>query len=457
MALHPLVSKMDWATLAPESLELFRTLLRFDTTNPPGLEEACARHLASVLEGAGLAPQVLVAAPGRANVVCRLKGKGTRPPLLLGAHLDVVPADPARWSHPPFAAEIHDGYVYGRGAIDMKNMAAMSVSVMCALARSGCTLERDLIFAGVADEEVGCDHGSRFLVEQHPELVRAEYALGELGGFTLYLNGRTLYPIQVAEKGLCWVRVRMRGKPGHGSIPTPENTTVRLAEAVARVGRTRLPMHGSEAVRRFIHAMAATQPTPARQILPLLLKKRVSEVVLDRVMPDRQGANVFNALLRNTANPTVLRAGTKTNVVPGVAEAELDGRIAIGSSVEEFLSELRAVLGPDAEIEVLQSAPPTETTPDTEVFRTLSQVVADHDPGSVAIPYVIPGFTDAKWWSTLGIKCYGFSPVRFDPRHDVKFSELFHGDDERVPVDGYHFGVKMLFDAVARITGARLD
>jgi acetylornithine deacetylase/succinyl-diaminopimelate desuccinylase-like protein len=216
-------------------------------------------------------------------------------------------------------------------------------------------------------------------------------------------------------------------------------------------------MHGSEAVRRFIHAMAATQPTPARQILPLLLKKRVSEVVLDRVLPDRQGANVFNALLRNTANPTVLRAGTKTNVVPGVAEAELDGRIAIGSSVEEFLSELRAVLGPDAEIEVLQSAPPTETTPDTEVFRTLSQVVADHDPGSVAIPYVIPGFTDAKWWSTLGIKCYGFSPVRFDPRHDVKFSELFHGDDERVPVDGYHFGVKMLFDAVARITGARLD
>ena len=454
MALHPLVGKMDWATLGPESVELLRALLRYDTTNPPGEEEACARFLAEKLSAAGLAPQVLMAAPGRANVVCRLKGKGTKPPLLLGAHLDVVPADAARWSHPPFAAEVHDGYIYGRGAIDMKNMAAMSVTVMCALAQLGCTLERDVIFAGVADEELGCDHGSRFLVEQHPELVQAEYALGELGGFTLYLNGRTLYPIQVAEKGLCWVRVRMRGKPGHGSIPTPENTTVRLAEAVARVGRTRLPMHGSEAVRRFVMAMAETQGMPARQILPLLLKRRVSDVVIDRVLPDRQGANVFNALLRNTANPTVLRAGTKTNVVPGYAEAEFDGRIAIGSSVEEFLAELRAVLGPEAEIEVLQSAPPTETSPDTEVFRTLARVVADHDPGAVAIPYVIPGFTDAKWWSKLGIKCYGFSPVRFDPRHDVKFSELFHGDDERIPVDGYQFGLRMLFDAVARIAGA---
>lgn len=454
MPLHPLMTRVDWATEGPRAVSLLRDLIRFDTTNPPGNEAACAEYLAGFLRFTGLEPEVLSSGPGRGNVVARLAGTGKKPPLLLCAHLDVVPADAARWTHPPFGAEIHGGYLYGRGAIDMKNMAAMSAMVLALLARLEVKPDRDIIFAGVADEEVGCDHGSAWLVERHPEKVRAEYALGEIGAFTLHLNGRTFYPIQTAEKGICWIRARVRGKPGHGSIPLPENATVRLAEAVARIGRERLPMHVSDAVRRFVSALAAGNPVPARQILPLLLQKATSNAILDRVMPDRASANVFNALLRNTVSPTVLRAGNKTNVIPGEATAELDGRVALGSSVSELLAELRAVAGPDIEFEVIREAPPTETSPDTEGFATLANVVRDHDPQGIPIPYVIPGFTDAKSWSKLGTKCYGFSPVRFDPTHNIKFSELYHGDDERIPVDGFEFGLRMLFDAVCRLAGA---
>lgn len=453
MSTHPLVSQIDWSTEGPRALELLRDLIRFNTTNPPGNEAACAEFLADRLRDAGLEPELLSPLPGRGNVVVRLRGTGKKPPLLLGAHLDVVGADPERWSHPPFAAEIHDGYVYGRGAIDMKNMAAMSATTLMLLARAGVKPERDLIFAGVADEEVGCDHGSGWLVDHHPDKVRAEYALGELGGFTLHLNGRTFYPIQVAEKGICWIRARVRGRPGHGSIPIPENATVRLAEAVARVGRGRMPMHLSEPVRRFVEALAAHQPLAARQVLRLLLHRASANTILDKILPDRSTANVFNALLRNTVSPTVLRAGSQTNVIPGWAEVELDGRIALGSSASELLAELRALSGPDLEFEVIKEAPPTETSPDTEVFRMLGETVRDHDPNGVPIPYVIPGFTDAKSWSRLGTRCYGFSPVRFDPAHNVKFSELYHGDNERIPVDGFQFGLRMLFDAVCRIGG----
>ena len=454
MSLHPLVARIDWSSEGPRAVSLLRDLIRFDTTNPPGNEAACAEYLAGFLRFTGLEPEVLQSGPGRGNVIARLKGTGAKPPLLLCAHLDVVPAEPSRWTHPPFAAEIHDGYLYGRGAVDMKNMAAMSAMTLALLARLGVKPQRDIIFAGVADEEVGCDYGSAWLVEHHPEKVRAEYALGEIGAFTLHTNGRTFYPIQTAEKGICWIRARVRGKTGHGSIPIAENATVRLAEMVARVGRERLPLHISAPVRRFVEALAAGNPLPARGILPLLLRSATANMVIDKVLPDRATANVFNAILRNTVTPTVLRAGTKTNVIPGTAEAELDGRIALGSSASELLAELRALAGPDVEFEVIKEAPPTETTPDSEAFRLLSDVVRDHDPEGIPIPYVIPGFTDAKSWSRLGTKCYGFSPVRFDPAHNVKFSELYHGDDERIPVEGFEFGLRMLFDAVCRIAGA---
>jgi acetylornithine deacetylase/succinyl-diaminopimelate desuccinylase-like protein len=247
-----------------------------------------------------------------------------------------------------------------------------------------------------------------------------------------------------------WLKARVEGQAGHGSMPRDDNAVVRLSEALARIGRARLPLHVGEPVRRFVREMAASQPFPARSVLPLILNERVSALVIDKLVPEPSNRRVFHALLRNTASPTVVRAGDKTNVIPGVAEAELDGRIALGSTDAELLAELRAVAGPDVRFEVIDSGPPVSTSPDTELFALLARVVADHDPGAVAVPYVIPGFTDARAWSRLGIRCYGFSPVRFDPAHDVKFAELYHGDDERVPVDGLRFGLRMLADAVLR-------
>lgn len=453
MAIHSLLAQLDADGAADEALGLLRDLIRFDTSNPPGEELECARFVAEALSADGIDPQVLESAPGRGNVVARLAG-GDDGPLLLNAHLDVVPAAADRWTHPPFAAELDGGYLWGRGAIDMKHMAAMAVTAMRLLARHGIRLRRDVVFAGVADEEAGCDLGSGWLVDEHPDRVCAEYALGEVGAFTLDIGGRRVYPVQVAEKGICWLRARATGPSGHGSIPREDNAVLRLATFLDRLGRTSLPQHPSESVTRFLREIAATQTGAARHVLPLLLQPLASPVV-ERLLPDPSTRRTFNAVLRNTATPTVLRAGAKTNVIPGVAEAELDGRIAVGSSAEELVAELRDLAGDAIELEVVRTHPPTESPVDTRLFGVLSAVVTEHDPGNerghaVAVPSVIPGFTDASRWSTLGTTCYGFSPVVLDPQRDPPFAELFHADDERIPVDGFKAGFAMLLDVLLR-------
>ena len=433
------------AAAADEAVEHLRAMLRIDTTNPPGAESACADYLAETLRADGLEPTLVEKVKGRANVVARIKGNGAAPPLLLGAHLDVVEADPKRWRHAPFSGDIADGCIWGRGALDMKNMAAMAVMAVKLLKRSGAKLRRDVIFAGVADEEAGCDVGSRFLVDEHPELVRAEYALGEVGGFTLHVQGRRFYPIMVAEKGLCWLRVRARGTPGHGSLPREDNANVRLARAVARLGRRRLPQHTTSFVTEFVQRVGATLPLPQRLILERVLDPRTAPAVL-KLLPDRSLARSFAAVLSNTASPTVLRGGNKTNVIPAEATCEIDGRILPGQTESSFLGELRDAIGRDLEFEILKSAPPVVTSEKTPLFETLCRTLLRHDPEALPVPYLMPGFTDAKSWSRLGTKCYGFVPLKLDA--GVRFGDLFHGDDERVPLDGFRWGVKVLYEAV---------
>jgi acetylornithine deacetylase/succinyl-diaminopimelate desuccinylase-like protein len=449
--MHPALEQVDWEQEGKAVAELLRALVRFDTTNPPGNEAECVQFLADTLRGTGVEPEVLTAAPGRANLVARLPGgDGGAAPLLLNGHVDVVAAEAGRWRHPPFAAELHDGAVWGRGAVDMKQMVAMSVATVGLLARLGLPLRRELKLAAVADEEAGCALGSAWLVDHHPDKVRAGHALGEVGGATFYLGGRPFYPIQVAEKGIAWLRASATGATGHGSIPRDDNAVVRLSEFLARVGRRRLPLHASPEVRRFLEALAGLQGRAGRAALPLLLHPRWSGLVLRRGVRDPGLARLLNALLRNTASPTVVHAGSKVNVIPGRAEAELDGRIAVGSSEAELLAELRALAGPDIELGLLApSRPPTVTPPGDELFDVLAGVVVEHHPGAVAVPSITPGFTDAKFWSRLGTACYGFAPVRLEPG-DPDFAAMFHGDDERVPVAGLQAGLRMLADAVAR-------
>jgi acetylornithine deacetylase/succinyl-diaminopimelate desuccinylase-like protein len=447
----------DLSAAADRAVALCQQLLRVDTTNPPGAEAAAVALCAEALAegGDGLETTVLESAPTRANLVSRLRGDGSAPPLLLSAHLDVVPADVERWRHPPFGGEEHDGWLWGRGAVDMKHMAAMSCAILVELAkesaRSGRRPRRDVIFAAVADEEAGCDHGSRFLVEKHPELVRAEFALGEVGGFSMRLGPLTVYPVMIAEKGIAWLRARVRGAPGHGSMPRSDSAVVRLAAAIGRLGKTRLPAHPTRTIGALLETLTQAAPAPLDR-LPLaeLMRGGVLDGLL-RLLPDKGLGRELSALLANTATPTVLRAGSKINVIPGVAEAELDGRVLPGQTVDDLVRELRSVLGADVELEVLRAAPPVELWPyRTPLYDLIAEVVPQHHRGAVVAPFLIPGFTDAKQWSRLGTRCYGFTPLQLPTDGSVRFADLFHGDDERVPVDGLRWGVRVLADVLQR-------
>jgi len=440
-------------SLADDARRLCQALLRMDTTNPPGNERRCAEYLAAALAEVGYRPQLLEARPDRTNLVVRHRGTGALPPLLLTAHLDVVEADPSRWRRPPFSGDEHEGCLWGRGAIDMKNMAAMCTAIMRRLAATGTVLARDVIFAAVADEEAGCDLGSRFLVEQHRSLVEAEYALGESGGFSLHLGDTTFYPVQVAEKGFCWVRARITGEPGHGSMPRPDSAVTRLGEALAALGRARLPVHPTRHVADFLDALRARQPALIQPLVRLLARPHLLARIA-RLVPNASVARSFSALLGNTASATVVRAGAKTNVIPGIAKFEIDGRTLPGQTDEDLLRELRAVLGPDVELEIIKSAPPTVTEPvASPLFDVIKRQVESREPGAVVIPYLIPGFTDAKYFTQTGARWYGFSPVKIERSSGIRFADMFHGHDERIPIAGLAWGVEVL-DAVVREIGA---
>ncbi len=439
------------------ALELFQALLRVDTTNPPGKEEAAAKVLARWLKQRGLSPKLLKSAPGRANLICRI-GPESGDALLLNGHLDVVPADPERWTHPPFEATVAGGWIWGRGAIDMKHMVAMSAAVLAHLHDTGgaATLTRPLILAAVADEEAGCEFGSAWLVDNHPDEVRAEYALGELGGFPLWIGGPTappIIPVQVAEKGIAWLRMHAHGHPGHGSVPRPDTAVIRLAQAIARIGSTRLPQHITPPADHFIRTLAAAQPPLRRLALLALLNPRASGLILNNILPDKDLAAVFAATLSNTASPTVLSGGSKTNVIPGEATVELDGRTLPGQSTDDLIRELRAVVGPDlaVEFEIIQSQSPTVFPADTPLMSTIQSVLSDAVPGATVLPNLIPGFTDAKHWSRLGTTAYGFSPTWFPPDAGTTFGKLFHGDDERIRIDGFAWGLEILAETVGRL------
>jgi acetylornithine deacetylase/succinyl-diaminopimelate desuccinylase-like protein len=441
------VGDVDWTKAAAEGLACLKDLLRIDTSNPPGNERPAADLVAGLLSRAGIPAQVLESAPGRASVVARLKGSGRKAPLMLSGHLDVVPADAEGWKHPPFAAIEEGGYLWGRGAIDMKNMVAMSLQTLVLLKREGVALDRDVIFAAVADEEARCHHGSLFLVEKHPELVRAEYVLTEVGGHTMHLGTARFYPVQVSEKGLCWFEIQAEGPPGHGSMPHPHNAVARLARAIVALSQARLPQHNTEVVSHFIRALAAKAPFPQNLLLPLLLKRAFSGALTKRLETrNMEQALGLNAMLRNTASPTMLSAGKKINVIPSGATVRVDGRLIPGQTLDTFLAEVRAVVGDDVRLTVLEDHAGLTFDSRTDLFTAIARVVERHDPGAIPVPYMIPGFTDAFAYQRLGAVCYGFSPVQLGP--ELSFSRMYHGHDERIPVAGFSWGLRVLYELV---------
>lgn len=440
-------TSIDWAAVEAEAIRHFKALLRIDTTNPPGNERLAVDYLAGVLRAEGIEFEIHESEPTRANLVARLRGTGREGPLLLNGHLDVVPADPDFWTHPPFEAVEADGCIWGRGTIDMKNMVTMGLMSLLLAKRTGMKLDRDLIFAAVADEEAGSHRGALYLVEEHPELVRAEYVLNEVGGHTLYLGDSRFYPIQVSEKGICWFEMTVEGPPGHGSMPRPDNAVTRLARALERLGTARLPQHNTPVVESFLRTIAAGAPFPRNHLLPMLLHPRLAGRLLDQLEKQNLDQAIgINAMLRNTASPTMVEAGKKVNVIPSRAKARIDGRLLPGQTVEQFLSEVQRVVGPEVRLNVFDHHDGTVFESDTPLFDTLCRVLEERDPGGTPVPYMIPGFTDSFAYGRLGATCYGFSPVRLDP--DMNFTQLYHGHDERIPVEGFTWGLRTLWEVV---------
>jgi acetylornithine deacetylase/succinyl-diaminopimelate desuccinylase-like protein len=443
-----------------------RGLIRIPSVNPPGGgpdvaagrdprggETAAARYCADVLSGDRIEAEVIELTEGRGSVFARLRANGpaTDPPLILLSHIDVVPVDAESWTRDPFGGELVDGVVWGRGAVDMKNMVAMELGVMLALKRSGAELRRDVIFAAVADEEAGGEHGARGLVEQRPELFhdadgrRAAAAINEVGGYSMTIGGRRFYTVQVAEKGIAWTRVRTTGTPGHGSMPHPDNAAIKLANAVAAIATDQAtrPMRIIPVVAAFLAGIGLGNVAELAESDP-----GAASAALERAVDDPVLRRSIDAMLRDTVTPNVLHAGKKVNVIPGAGEAEIDVRTLPGTDQAALLAHLQEVVGNDATVESVVSLPAVEWPADAEIVGLMHQALRAADPEATSVPMMITPGTDAKALAQIGIPCYGFAPLRLDP--DVPFLSVFHGHDERIPVSALAFGLPVLADVVAR-------
>lgn len=465
------LSDARWAAAHERLVQTLRELIRIPSINPPdppGPELDAARAIAAMLAASGVTATVYEPFPGRGSVVARLRGDGTGgDPLLLLSHLDVVPAPSDRWTHDPFAADIADGYVYGRGAVDMKDLVAMEIEVVRLLAESASTagldpardpipgLRRDVLLAVTADEEAGGNEGIGWLVEHHPEHLRAAGAISESGGVSLEVGGRRLYPIQVAEKGYAVYRLTFRGTWGHGSMPRPDNAAVLAADAIARLsvpGDRRL----TPVMATFFEEAAEALGGEAAGLLRAMAGDDTSraEAAIDRLCAPVY-ARAARALVRDTISPNVVHAGVKYNVIPGEATLELDCRLLPGTDEPAMHAEVIERLGPElaevCDIELAATAPPVVADVDSELYSVLAQAIVDHDPDGVPLPVMAPFATDAKHLARLGVPAYGFSPLRLEPNE--AYLERYHGVDERVGLDALRWGLPVLYDAVRRYCG----
>jgi acetylornithine deacetylase/succinyl-diaminopimelate desuccinylase-like protein len=429
----------------PSPADLLRKLIPFRSVNPPGNEEACIHYLRDLLLGAGIATSMPSLVPGRPNLLARLQGEGKAPPLLLYGHVDVVPVDGQTWTHLPFNADLADGFIWGRGALDMKGGVAMLVSAFLRAHAEKLPLPGDVILCIVSDEERGGVAGARYLVEEHADLFQGvRYALGEFGGFTYYLGGKKFYMIQVAEKQALWLRATLRGPAGHASAPLRGGAMAKLARLLTALDENRLPVHITTAARTMIEAIAAHLDSPMDSMMRGLLDPSQTDTILD-AMGDM--AQTTSPLLHNTISPTVIRTGEAVNVIPAAVMLEMDARLLPGFTPDDFLGELRAIIGDEVELEQLFfDRGPGE--PDMGLFDTLAGILKAADPTGIPIPLMLSAVTDARFFSQLGIQTYGFLPMQLP--EDFSFTATIHAADERVPVETLAWGTDRIYEAFQR-------
>ena len=425
-------------SLEDEVVSICQDLIRIPSVNygeGKGDEKAVADYIVRSLAEVGIEAKIYESAPNRCNVIARIAGRdSSRPAIVVHGHIDVVPANAQDWSVDPFAAVIKDGAIWGRGAVDMKNVDAMILSIVRSWSRSGSQPPRDIVLAFFADEEAGMTYGSRWMTANHPEVFAGcSEAISEVGGFSVTVgDGKRLYFIEAAQKGIHWMRLTAKGRAGHGSMMNDENALTSLSEAVAKIGRHEWPQRYTKTVKLLFEKIALAT---GKKMDPNDLRPLLSEI--------GPTARMIGATLQNTANPTMLEAGYKANVIPGSATAVVDGRFLPGYE-NELNETIRAIVGPDIEIETISRDIALEVEFEGDLVDAMCSAILRHDPEGIPVPYLMSGGTDNKALSELGIVGYGFSPLRLPA--DLDFMALFHGVDERVPIAGLHFGVNVLKD-----------
>lgn len=436
---------IDWPPYEELALRQLQAYLQIETTNPPGNELAAARFFQEWFTREGIPVEVFEFAPGRANLIARLRGDGSRRPLILLNHMDVVSSDPERWRVPPFSGAVLDGYVYGRGALDMKGEGLLQAVVFVLLHRAKVPLKRDVLFVATADEEVAMQ-GAQWLIQNHRDLLaQAEYLLTE-GGFNLVEDDQVKYiGVDTAEKAPYWLRLRATGKPGHGSRPQRDAASHRLARALARVVDWETPIKILPGVEKFFRDLAPLQTGARAEQL-----RNLRAAIEDRAFRSwLTGDDMYNYLVRNTISLTVLEGSKQTNVIPGEAIAHLDVRLLPGEDPETFRAELRRVLADDTiAIEPVQQVRAANSSPiDTELFRAIERAAARHAPRTVVTTRMLSGYTESALFRPLGITCYGFSPFLLTREENA----ATHGDNERISVENVRRGLRLLYDVVEPI------
>ena len=426
-------------------VEILQRLIQFNTTNPPGHEAACVGYIRDLLNEAGIESTLVAKDPDRPNLIARLPGEGKMPPLLLYGHVDVVTTENQRWQQAPFEGKLIDGYVWGRGALDMKGGVAMMVAAFMRANAEGLRPPGDIVLAVVSDEEAGGDYGAKFLVKEHADIFKAiKHAIGEFGGFTLTLGGKRFYPIMISEKQVCWMKATVRGQGGHGSMPEKGGATAKLAKFLKALDEKDLPVHVTPATKLMVDAMASALGGLQGFILAQLTNPALTDLVLKTL-----GSRVrsFYPLFRNTASPTIIHSSDKVNVIPSEISVELDGRLLPGQKPEDMIRELKAIAGDSVEFELIQYEPgPAE--PDMTLFNTLADILKEADPEGIPIPLILSGVTDGRFFSQIGIQTYGYLPMTLP--EDFNFADVIHAADERVPAAAIEFGAQAIYKALSR-------
>ncbi|MBN2044021.1 MAG: M20/M25/M40 family metallo-hydrolase [Anaerolineales bacterium] len=438
-------------SLHREPERLLQKLIQFDTTNPPGNERACIEFIRDLLLEVGIESEVYAKTPERPNLVARIKGRGEAPPLMLYGHVDVVTTGGQIWKLPPFEGQLEDGFIWGRGALDMKSGVAMQVAAFMRLKEDGVVPAGDVVLMSLSDEEVSAGYGAKYMVENHPEVFEGvRYALGEFGGFNLTLGGKRFYPIQVAEKQLCTLELIIRGPGGHGSSIVENSASSKLAVVLDRLNNRRTPVHIPDPTRTMIEGIAAESGLFLRMGMEALLIPILTDWLLKKL--GRIGMT-FMLMFHNTTSPTIIRGGDKSNVVPSEIKVTVDGRMLPGMKPELFVAEVRNLIGfgeEDVEINVVRYEPGPDKS-DLGLFEQLSEALKTSDPDGVPVPYLLTAVTDARHLAELGIQSYGFTPMKLP--EGFAFFDLAHNADERIPVEAVGFGTETIYEVLKNYRG----